>query len=168
VLDGGARQEDVIAGLVSSPEYYIKHGSDDAAFIRGLYEDILGRSASPAEVESWLGVLALNSRTAIARAFVTSDEFRTTLLDGFYQRYLGRHIDGSGLSTWLRQLQGGATQEQIEAALLTSGEYQQRVARQYGDPNQGFILGLYRHVLNRSALDGDVNSWIGVLDQSGA
>src|SRR5205807_322952 len=126
-LQGGAQQEDIIVGMVSSSEYYAEHGGTDDAFIRGLYRDILGRSASLAEVESWQGGLGASSRPTVARAFVTSDEFRIALLDSFYQRYLNRHIDPIGLSTWLRQMQRGATQEQMEAALLISEEYQQRV-----------------------------------------
>jgi hypothetical protein len=53
----GLSNEDVIAGFVGSPEYFARHGGGGAAWLAAAYQDILGRSASEAEVQAWLPAL---------------------------------------------------------------------------------------------------------------
>lgn len=56
-LAGSGTIEQVIDGLVGSAEYFARHGNNNTQFVQGLYHDILGRSASNAEVLTCLSVL---------------------------------------------------------------------------------------------------------------
>ena len=54
---GQATNQDIIAGFVSSPEYYgrsSKGRGNQATWVVSAYEDVLGRSPHKAEVEQWL------------------------------------------------------------------------------------------------------------------
>jgi hypothetical protein len=58
--------------------------------------------------------------------FVTSDEYRLGLIDGWFQVYLGRTLDDAGGQYWLNQMKHGETQEQIQAGILGSVEFKNR------------------------------------------
>jgi len=44
----------VEAGILSSDEYYCRHGHTPVGFVAGLYADVLGRGACAWEVQSWV------------------------------------------------------------------------------------------------------------------
>jgi len=62
-------------------------------------------------------------RSTIAQGFVTSQEYYTNLVNGYYQHYLGRQADSSGLANAVSALSNGATNESIIAGLVISEEY---------------------------------------------
>ncbi len=70
----GMTQEQVQAALLGSDEYYQAHGGRPAGFVRGLYEDVLGRQASWGEVRG--NVDRLNrlrgDRAAYAEQFLSA------------------------------------------------------------------------------------------------
>ena len=49
LLAGGGTIEQVIDGLVASPEYFALHGSNNLQFVKALYNDILARPGSSSE-----------------------------------------------------------------------------------------------------------------------
>ena len=49
-LNQGLASVDVEAGILGSPEYYGRNGSNDAALIQAIYRDALGINASPYQV----------------------------------------------------------------------------------------------------------------------
>ena len=106
------------------------------------------------------------TRSAVAVSFLTSDEFRADLINGWYQQYLGRTADVSGANTWLAQMRQGTTQEQVQVALITSAESQREVSDQFlfGQPQVSFVYGLYATVLQRSPMLEEALPWVGVLD----
>jgi hypothetical protein len=56
----GARNEDVVAGLVGSPEYYqnvIKGQGNRTAWVQSAFEDVLHRDPSATEPSTWLAML---------------------------------------------------------------------------------------------------------------
>jgi Domain of unknown function (DUF4214) len=55
-LEGGAGRINVLAGILASQEYFNRHGADANTFVSGLYNDVLGRVASPSEIASWVSV----------------------------------------------------------------------------------------------------------------
>ena len=160
----GGHMQDVVLGILSSAEYFARHGGSNATFVQALYHDLLGRTAGAQEVAAWVQALATMSRAAVAAGFLNSNEYRTSLLAGWYQQYLGRALDAGGRASWLAQMRGGTSWEQDQAALLTSAEFQARVNGLAGDPNQSFIAGLYLRVLGRSASSADLAFWVGVLN----
>jgi hypothetical protein len=54
---------------------------------------------------------------------VFSGEHLQTTVDGYYTKFLGRHLDPSGQAYWVGQLQAGARDELIIALIIGSDEY---------------------------------------------
>jgi hypothetical protein len=123
VLAGGTFEE-VAEGLVSSQEYFQDHGSTNQGYVTGLYNDVLGRAPSAAELNAW--VVALDSgsatRSQVAVDFLTSTEYRTDLVTGYYNEFLGRAPDTAGLNGWVGALAAGATDQEVLAGILGSPE----------------------------------------------
>lgn len=125
-LASGARRENVVAGILSSPEYFLRQGGTSDTFVRALYRDLLRRPTSPGqlEVDFWIAQLAISTRGAIpARAdvvlaFQASDEFRGLLIDDYFQIFLGRDPSPAELDILLNTFRAGATQEAIQLELL--------------------------------------------------
>jgi hypothetical protein len=64
-----------LSGILGSDEYYQILGSNDPAFVAGLYQDVLRRPASRDEVILWLGQLAVHGdRARLATEFLTAAE----------------------------------------------------------------------------------------------
>jgi uncharacterized repeat protein (TIGR01451 family) len=125
-LLSGAGDLDVARLLLSSAEYQAAHGSD-AAFVAGLYADVLGRGASAAEAAGWQQLLAAGaSRDALARALLTSPEADRQVVDRSYANYLQRPADATGEQFFLSGLQAGLPPEALAVLFLASDEYYQR------------------------------------------
>jgi hypothetical protein len=120
----GMSEQQVEQAFLMAPEYQASH-SDNATFVNGLYQDLLGREPDSAGSLAW--ILALQqglSRTQVAQVFLTSDEFYTRTLNGYYADFLHRQADSVGLQTWLTQLAGGQVSlEQAGEAILGSEEF---------------------------------------------
>jgi hypothetical protein len=82
-LDGGASPIEIQAGIFGSPEYYQRSGGRPWQFVAALYRDIVGRSPSRAELDSWMqrlneqqsfdqGMPLSSSRRQIALALLQS------------------------------------------------------------------------------------------------
>jgi len=137
VWSANSGPEQVQAGIIGSPEYYITAGNTDAAWVTALYHNLFNRNPVFSEVSYWTGVLASEGHTGAARTnvvlgFVTSDEYRLDLLQGipndpndvgWYLQYLHRPIDSSGAMYWLKQMDSGLPQETILDGILASDEY---------------------------------------------
>ncbi len=84
-------------------------------FIGRCYRVILGREASQAELDSWIGQMMNSSKTAdqIARGFLFSGEFKgrnignEELVKILYRVYMNREADPEGLATWTQKLDEG-------------------------------------------------------------
>jgi hypothetical protein len=76
VLDARQDLEQLTAGIVGSAEYAATHGTQaDAAFVTGLYQDVLGRAADEAGFATWTSALAGGtSRATVAAGFLFSAE----------------------------------------------------------------------------------------------
>lgn len=125
LLTSGKKQEEVLAAMVSSSEYFTKNGSTNDGYIRALYIDLIGRRASEAEVDSWVGLLNSESATrlAIAYDFLSGEEYRLNLINEWFWRFLRRQADPQGTRHWLDQMKSGKTQEFIQASLISTKEY---------------------------------------------
>jgi hypothetical protein len=107
----------------------------DYRFVNRLYEDFLHRSAYADSTSSyWVNYLESLEQQwyalATARSIVTSGitsttEARNDVVNQMYLAFLKRSADPAGLSYWEGQLANGATEEQVMAGLLSSGEFQQ-------------------------------------------
>jgi hypothetical protein len=124
VWDATNGPEVVRAGLIGSGEYAAAQGGTAEGVIRGLYNDILGRPASNADVDYWTGVIAHTPLANVALGFLTSDEYRLGMINDWYLDFLHRSTDTSGAQFWLSKMKAGVPQHTIQAALLGSAEYQ--------------------------------------------
>lgn len=127
-MDRGLHIEQMQSGFISSPEFYGRAGSDDRLWVAELYRTVLQRAAGPAEVIFWDGQLRNGmSRSGVALGFLYSNEYLTTVVDGYYQDLLRRGIDSSGRQTWVTEIQRGARDEEVIASIVSSDEYRLKV-----------------------------------------
>lgn len=130
LLLSGASEEDIARTLLTSTEYAQSHATN-AAFVEGLYRDVLGRNSDAGGKAGWVRSLdAGRSRAEVAASFLSSDERYLKIIDGYYASYLGRAADAAGRSFylgWLRQ--GLLTTATAAEAMLASDEYFARSGR---------------------------------------
>lgn len=126
VLHHGGRLEDVLAGILNSPEYYLVHGNNPTGFVDALYHDLLGRSADANGETYWVGQAKTRDAAAVIHDFVFTPEYRKGLVDAWYQDYFHRPADTGGESYFTSLLNQGLTQQQIETTLLAAADYFQR------------------------------------------
>jgi hypothetical protein len=124
LLQGGVPDENVIAGIIGSPEYVAINGGSFNAFVSAVYLDLLDRPVDPGGAALWVGQLQGGmSYRDVALSILRSQEYRGDLVDGWYVHYLHRHADPQGLSTWTGALSSGQSDEQVQASILSSDEY---------------------------------------------
>ncbi len=122
-LNVGGTFEQVSESLVSSQEYYVLQGGNNERFITGLYIYVLDREPSTAELAGWEAALDSGiSRASVAVAFLTSQEYRTILVQADYMTFLNRPADSGGLTGWVNALNAGFTDQDVLAGILGSPE----------------------------------------------
>ena len=122
-IQAGGTLEAVAEALTSSQEYFVLKGGTNQGFITGLYHDVLNRSASDAEIAYWEAALSAGaSRVSVSTAFLTSQEYRTNLVQADYTTFLKRPADNAGLAAWLTALNSGATDQEVLARIFGSPE----------------------------------------------
>jgi Domain of unknown function (DUF4214) len=123
LLQAGGTFEEVAEGLTSSQEYYVLQGGTNQGFVTGLYQEALNRQPSNVEVAGWETALDNGeSRVDVSAAFLTSQEYRTNLVEDDYMTFLQRQADPGGLQTWVGALNAGITDQQVLASIFGSTE----------------------------------------------
>ncbi len=91
-LGGGSSEESIIAGVLGSEQYYQDHGSTQTGFIQGMYEDLIGREPTAAEVQSALSKYTNDpaGHVNFANAMLSSLAYRDLLISFDYQQLLLR------------------------------------------------------------------------------
>jgi hypothetical protein len=124
-MQHGLSDEHLEAGFIGSPEYIQSHGGTGAGWITGMYQNLLGRTPSQAEVNTWLQALANGeSTTAIAYGFAASPEREGQMVTADYQKYLGRAPTAAEVSSWVTVFENGSdTNENVIGGFVGSTEY---------------------------------------------
>jgi uncharacterized protein GlcG (DUF336 family) len=135
-------------------------GSIEMQFVNDLYQDVLHRSATPADVSYFLnevdaGVPFQN----IVEYFLNSPEVHADEVANDFATYLGRPADPAGATYWQNQLDEGVSENQFITALLASSEYYV----DHAGTDAGFLTGVYDDVLLRSPSAGELSYWEGQL-----
>jgi subtilisin-like proprotein convertase family protein len=89
----GSGEEVVLSGILSSPEYLLRAGLGTPRaerFVEQLFEDVLGRTAAPAEVLLWTQAAQVQGRDVAAELVLNSWEARTRDVLSDYFTLLGR------------------------------------------------------------------------------
>ena len=129
-LDNGNTVEQMDSLLVASAEYFQNRGGGtNLGFIGALYHDALSRTPDPTGQANFDRFLAQGgTRGQVADMIFGSPEYRGDLVESYYQRFLHRDADSSGLGGFVGILgQPGARDEQVVTALIASDEYFGRV-----------------------------------------
>jgi hypothetical protein len=121
-LKSGATLENVMAVMLASPEYQ-SHFQTDADFVQSLYQNLLHRTASTAEVDGYLALLPQLGRASVAGGFLSSSEFRGDEVVDDYTQLLHRAQPPSAneVNGWVSS---GLDLLTIDAAFATSPEFQ--------------------------------------------
>lgn len=118
LLARGGTQQQVIASLVASGEFYADSGSTPTGFITRVYERVLHRTPDAAGESTWLHLLSQGvPRTTVAADFLASGEYRTDLVESLYQSALHRAPSTTELDQGITELGQGVNSAQLLAAL---------------------------------------------------
>jgi hypothetical protein len=135
----------------------------DATYIANLYADVLGRTGSASEINSWIAAMyAGYNRDQIANAFWQSPEHRMREVDAYYMQYLHRSADAGGEASWVQLFLSGWSETDVIRAFVTSPEY---VALHGG--YAAYVDALYTDLLGRAADPAGEAAWVGVLAATG-
>jgi hypothetical protein len=134
-------------------------------FVQDLYHDFLGRDGTPSELNQWVSVLPTLGQAEVANAISHSAEALTHAVDGFYVQFLGRPAVGGEEAGWVAMLQGGATEEQVIAGILSSSEFAARANALVGgaSADANYVQAIYQLLLSRTGSPTEINAWLGAL-----
>jgi N-acetylmuramoyl-L-alanine amidase/Domain of unknown function (DUF4214) len=141
--------------------------SASEAFVKALYEDMMGRAADGRGLSGWTNALLFNgwNRRQVAAGFSNSIEYRRLLITQAYQQVLGRAPDPRGMESWLAGLARGAvTLDDLRPTFMTSSEFYLRG----GSSDAAFVDNVYRAALGRGAAAAEVSHWAVVRRTKGA
>jgi hypothetical protein len=86
---------------------------------------LLNRAADAQGLQYWDNLLEQHAMTEaqVVEGFLSSDEYFTSLIDGFFETYLSRMPTAAELANDLAQMQGGASQRDIQFEIVDTDEY---------------------------------------------
>ncbi len=129
-----------------------------SCYVRALSLAVLGRPATPAEVQDWVTLAGEGTgRRTIASLYLRSLEQTLRRRSFLARRLLGR------LGEMVHQkmpVQLGMREEECTAILVSSEGY----ARKVGATTDAFLSGLFRDLLERTADAMELVGWCGLLD----
>lgn len=167
----------IARAMMGSAEAAQMPAASDADFVSALYARTLDRPADSAGLAFWTGLLGSGrlDRAQVALAFTESSEklampvtqeidvARTDIgtLVRMYSSLFDRTADSSGISFWLSLSEAGVSMDRIADYFVASTEAQ----AMYGAlDNKAFTEALYQHAMHRTASQGEVGFWTGMLD----
>src|SRR5262249_21127389 len=140
-FQSGGRDENVVAGIVSSSEFFPLSGagSSNSGWLSKVYQALLFRdTVGDSGAAAFLSFLNANSanaaqtqaaRNTVALQIATSLEYRRNLVAALFNRYLQRSkaipppASDSEVNTFANLMMQGFTQEQIVGILISGPEY---------------------------------------------
>src|SRR5581483_7815365 len=112
-------------------------GSSNSGFLDSLYYDLLNRPIDSTSRNTDLSFLGLGgTRADLAGIILASTEYRSILIERYYQRFLHHAADNTGQTTFQNYLSSGGTDEGLIGFLAGSTEY-------YNVRSGGTVAGQY-------------------------
>lgn len=134
-FSGGGTVEQFVAAILGSLEYFNNGGGANLPWIDHVFADLLGRSPSASEENFYSTMLASMTRTNVAAQILDTTERRTAFIAKLYDTILRRAPSGPDTTFFVNQMQGGATDEQVIAAIAISNEFFTKASGPAGDGN---------------------------------
>jgi sugar lactone lactonase YvrE len=126
-LKGGMSPNRVAVELLTSAEFNQQHAGD-TDFVQALFRDVLGRTGTAAEVQTYLQLLqGGTSRAAVVGGFVNSLENARDTVTAVFAQYLQRAPDAAGEGVYVAQFLSGTDPTVIAAEVLASAEFATRL-----------------------------------------
>ncbi|UWR24417.1 DUF4214 domain-containing protein [Sulfitobacter sp. S190] len=185
LFEGERGLVEVAQGFVDSTEFQGVYGTlDNPDFVTLLYQNVLERDASTAEVQGWVDRLGDDlTRADVVVRFSESTEFQNnTRADAaaaamaasapawqddvyrLYQATLDRAPDEGGFLAWVSQLAGGRDYLGVVGGFVQSPEF----VTTYGNLlDTDFVELLYLNVLDRASDASGLQGWLDVLSEGG-
>lgn len=136
----------LVAPLILIPVAFAASTRQDQQFVTKLYQDLLHRTPSSAELNMLMMVLNAKGGGELVPAVITaSTEFRMDEVRGYYNQFLGRQPADGEISALIGLLFNGSPNDDVKAVILASDEY----FRHSGGSNPTFLARLYMDVLGR-------------------
>ncbi len=129
-IAAGSLPSRVTPGLLASAEYYGKAGGTPEAFVRALYQKVLGRSADARAIAVWAPVVRSSGRGAAVNGIWNSTESAQRRIDTVYRQYMGRPADATAKRSWA-SLVIGTGEEALRNQLTGSPEYISRALQRF-------------------------------------
>jgi hypothetical protein len=98
-LQAGATLEDVMQVMLGSSEYR-SHYQTDYDYVQSLYQNLLHRTGSTAEINGWVNQLPALGRAGLAQTLLWSQEFRGWEVGDDYTQLLHRTPAAGEVSGW--------------------------------------------------------------------
>lgn len=106
-LRSGKTLNELNAAIYSSAESLrALGGGDTGAWVDGLYQGLMGRSAGVSERAHWAAVAGQRGRSYVAFNISSSAEARRLRLTAYYSNLLHRGVDSTGMATWIPKMMG--------------------------------------------------------------
>jgi hypothetical protein len=132
-LQSGLNAKDAAAMFLASDEYSSSHVGFDA-FVGGLYQDVLGRQITPAELAGWATATGhIVEQPHMISAFLNSTERGLDIVSSYYRTVLSRSASDVDTHYWLARLQAGATADAVGNEFLASDEFYSQLAARRTD-----------------------------------
>ena len=124
LLNGGLTDEQVIAFVVGTPEYFTLAGGTNDGFVAQLFHDALGRAPSGDEATLYGALLTGGATDAqVAAGLFATPEYQTRLIQFDYRAFLGHPAAADAVTVLLGLLGTGATDEGLAAGIVGGAEY---------------------------------------------
>jgi hypothetical protein len=131
ITSGQVRSEDLRLWLYSSVEFYQRNGNSDPGYVAALYQSVLKRPASQAEIDEWAPVAGRWGSASVLGGVWGSRESANIRVEAFYQRYLKRSVDPAGLASWAPVLLSYG-EDRLRDQIVGSMEYYAMAQRNFG------------------------------------
>ncbi len=127
---GQGTVDDVQRRFYDSTEFFNISGGTERGYIARLYDTMLRRPAGAPEVDYWLSVWQQSGRSAMVDAIWFSREAASIRAGDYYQVFLGRGPDPTGLATWAQALLSYG-EGWVRAGIAGSQEYKGRAIARF-------------------------------------
>jgi hypothetical protein len=152
-LQGGTRDEDVIAGMAASPEFGLiatarfYNSGPDVKWLNQLFEDTLGRPLDNFGSNYFVSQIRQGAgRAGVVQQLFASQEYKNDEVTAAFDTIFHQPPDGTSLAAYSNYLSQGYSIVQVQALLFGTPTFYSA----QGGTTDGFLTGLYLDGLGRS------------------